>query len=390
MVAKARRSVRNDKRPEADLLLCRDLGSVNTCLWDENLIETILAAAQSRIRLGIIEFPQQTFTKRYQSIYENVKHKFELLSFSEFRSLFVETCESLTSQYDQELLDVLHKDERFLNIWNDLESVVVGAVSQQYAASVFRSDSNVGDFSDAFWLASRNRLSKENVLRFTWMPTQSKFSCKLDAILAYFIRPEIIDVMNECMRYSHLAYRTREVLVAMANDKELINRLKCPPSSMDLRANTHDSIRNHRSIRVRLRFFVFTLEQIVSYFNELFASKVRMVFKKRADEILQAKTVRDVEKSIKDGHVQLAQLVERSGIRRQVHEAMDRFKAMTDEIRLKSVSNTLTIQYLNNCQTEVRTMLNRLIKYANQYGSDKDNVFYILSVRVGHLNMSNS
>lgn len=174
----------------------------------------------------------------------------------------------------------------------DFQNVVIGSISQQYATTVFRSDSNVTNFSDAFWLASRGRMSKENTMLFSWIANTSEFSCKLDHLLASFIRPDFIDIMNQCMRFAHSAYRTRELLVTMANDSRLeqssysINsisealmaRMTCPQSFYDISRTTQkteNAQKMNRALRTRLRFFVFTLEQIVSHFRELFSDKVR-------------------------------------------------------------------------------------------------------------------
>ncbi|CAP24015.2 Protein CBG02510 [Caenorhabditis briggsae] len=337
----------SDVRPDSELLLCRNITEVGSLLWDEELIEIVLEAVKCRIRIGIIEFPCKTFTKAYHSVAAATKYNPDLLPFDEFRSLFLETCLMLKDRFANELLEELHKNDRFVNLWVDLEAcdiyvcvcnVVIGSISQQYATTVFRSDSNVTNFSDAFWLASRGRMSKENLMLFSWIAIKSEFTCKLGHLLASFIRPEMIDVMNQCMKFAHSAYRTRELLVTMANDKELMFRMKCPQSTLDI-SRAHQNINGtdsmNRALRTRLRFFVFTLEQVVSHFRELFSDKVRYVFKEKREEIVSATSLKDVETAMADGYKKMSDLVIRVGVRRMVHETMDMFMNMTDEIRLR-------------------------------------------------------
>ncbi|CAI2345941.1 unnamed protein product [Caenorhabditis sp. 36 PRJEB53466] len=370
-----------DSNPEAELLLCRDITEVGSLLWDEHLIETILEAAKCRVRIGTIEFPLRTFTNAFHSLLAATKFKQDLLPFDEFRSLFLDTCVHLKDRFADELLDELHKNERFGNLWADLENVVIGSISQQYATTVFRSDSNVTNFSDAFWLASRDRMSKENMTLFSWIANKSEFSCKLDHLLASFIRPELIDVMNQCMRFAHSAYRTRELLVTMANDKELMSRMTCPQSSFDVSIVHSQQAENmNKALRTRLRFFVFTLEQIVSHFRELFAEKVRYVFQTKRDEIVNASSLKEVETAVAEGHRNLTEIVVRTGVRRMVHETMDMFMSMTDEIRLRSVSNTLDLDYLQRCEESVRKTLNTLLSLHASWGNDKDSIFFHLSM----------
>ncbi|EFO91547.1 hypothetical protein CRE_11993 [Caenorhabditis remanei] len=381
----------------------------------------ILEAVKCRIRIGIIEFPCRTFTKAFHSILSATKFKKDLLPFDEFRSLFYDTCLTLKNRFADELLEELHKNNRFVNLWVDLENIVIGSISQQYATTVFRSDSNVTNFSDAFWLASRGRMSKENIMLFSWIATKSEFTCKLGHLLASFIRPEFIEVMNQCMKFAHSAYRTRELLVTMANDSEfskpiiyqteisflenLMCRMKCPQSTLDI-SKAHQKINGvdnmNRALRTRLRFFVFTLEQIVSHFRELFSDKVGLclicfiystfsqvvyVFKTKREEILNATSLKEVENAISDGHKKLSDLVIRVGVRRLVHETMDMFMNMTDEIRLRSVSNTLDLDYLTRCEESVRKNLQTLLSLHEQWGNDKDSIFFHLSVRLGKLKM---
>ncbi|KAF1766173.1 hypothetical protein GCK72_006129 [Caenorhabditis remanei] len=350
----------------------------------------ILEAVKCRIRIGIIEFPCRTFTEAFHSILSATKFKKDLLPFDEFRSLFYDTCLNLKNRFADELLEELHKNNRFVNLWVDLENIVIGSISQQYATTVFRSDSNVTNFSDAFWLASRGRMSKENIMLFSWIATKSEFTCKLGHLLASFIRPEFIEVMNQCMKFAHSAYRTRELLVTMANDKNLMCRMKCPQSTLDI-SKAHQKINGvdnmNRALRTRLRFFVFTLEQIVSHFRELFSDKVVYVFKTKREEILNATSLKEVENAISDGHKKLSDLVIRVGVRRFVHETMDMFMNMTDEIRLRSVSNTLDLDYLTRCEESVRKNLQTLLSLHEQWGNDKDSIFFHLSVRLGKLKM---
>lgn len=380
----------NDVKPDAQILLCRDIKEVQSLLWDEELIEIILEAVKCRIRVGLIEFPVKTFTNAFDSLRAAAKFTEDLLPFDEFRSLFFDTCLLLQDQFAQELLNELHRNNRFVNLWVDLENVVIGSISQQYATTVFRSDSNVTNFADAFWLASRGRMSKENMNIFSWISTKSEFTCKLEHMLASFIRPEVIDVMNQCMKFAHSAYRTRELLVTMANDKELLSRMKCPQSTIDVSLAHHKTNaieKMNRALRTKLRFFVFTLEQVVSHFRELFSDKVRYVFRTARDQIVNATSLKQVENAITDGHKKLSDLVVRIGIRRLVHENMDMFMTMTDEIRLRSVSNTLDLDYLDRCETSVRITLQKLLSLHEAWGNDKDSIFFHLSVRIGKLNM---
>ncbi|EGT58216.1 hypothetical protein CAEBREN_05333 [Caenorhabditis brenneri] len=380
-----------DVKPDAEILLCRNITEVSSLLWDEELIEMVLEAVKCRIRIGIIEFSYKTFTKAFHSILATTNFRQELLPFDEFRSIFFDTCLLLKNRFADELLEEVHKNDRFVNLWVDLENVVIGSISQQYATTVFRSDSNVTNFSDAFWLASRGRMNKENMILFSWIATKSEFTCKLGHLLASFIRPELIEVMNQCMKFAHSAYRTRELLVTMANDKELMCRMKCPQSTLDISKAHHkmNGVDNmNRALRTRLRFFVFTLEQVVSHFRELFSDKVvRYVFKTKRDEIVNATSLKEVENAMTDGYKKLSDLVVRVGVRRMVHETMDMFMNMTDEIRLRSVSNTLDLDYLERCEESVRKTLQNLLSLHAAWGNDKDSIFFHLSVRLGKIKM---
>lgn len=112
----------SDVKPDAELLLCRNISEVGSLLWDEELIETILEAVKCRIRIGIIEFPSRTFSTAFKGLLADTKYKEEFLPFDEFRTLFLETCLLLKDRFADELLDELHKNDRFVNLWTDLEA----------------------------------------------------------------------------------------------------------------------------------------------------------------------------------------------------------------------------------------------------------------------------
>uniref|UniRef100_A0A8R1DJZ3 Uncharacterized protein n=2 Tax=Caenorhabditis japonica TaxID=281687 RepID=A0A8R1DJZ3_CAEJA len=114
---------------------------------------------------------------------------------------------------------------------------------------------------------------------------------------------------------------------------------------------------------------------------------VRYVFKTKRNEFINATSLKEVETSITEGYRQLTDLVVRTGVRRMVHETMDMLLSMTDEIRLRSVSNTLDLDYLGRCQEIVRKNLVDLIALHAHMGNDKDSIFFHLSVRLGKLNM---
>lgn len=59
--------------------------------------------------------------------------------------------------------------------------------------------------------------------------------------------------------------------------EELLSRMKCPQSTIDVSLAHHKTNaieKMNRALRTKLRFFVFTLEQVVSHFRELFSDKV--------------------------------------------------------------------------------------------------------------------
>lgn len=110
------------------------------------------------------------------------------------------------------------------------------------------------------------------------------------------------------------------------------------------------------------------------------------MFRSKRDDIINATSLKEVEVAVIDGHRKLTELVVRTGVRRLVHETMDMFMSMTDEIRLRSVSNTLDLDYLERCEESVRKALSNLLSLHAAWGNDKDSIFFHLSVRLGKLN----
>ncbi|CAD6199925.1 unnamed protein product [Caenorhabditis auriculariae] len=374
-----------ERRNGSDLLLCRNIEQANSPLWSRDLIETILAGSQTCVRLGTWEDKEKVFTAKFDEILDARKFSPRgqgIMPFSTFREVFNACWSSCIV------------GNLFAQLWKDLEQVTIGEVAKQYASLVFTPHAAAGVFTDAFWLAMRHGVSSENQMRFSWIAEKAEFTCKIDSPLSYFVREEHIAVMNMCMRFVHAAHRTLETLVTISTDRSLIDRLSCMPSRNSSECSLNSSavsITEHNnafseddfSLRKRLRFVVFILKQIVSHFKEFFINKARWVYRTTLNKILTATSVAQAEKASVEAHSLLHQLVEKANFRKRVHEAMSLYVNITDVIRLRLVSNTLTLKYVDECEQKVLKSVEMLLMLSKHYGHDKDTIFYLLASRIG-------
>ncbi|KAK6036896.1 hypothetical protein COOONC_25599 [Cooperia oncophora] len=142
-----------------------------------------------------------------------------------------------------------------------------------------------------------------------------------------------------------------------------------------------DEDRKAAERRVRhMSFIVSKLLNLVSIIKDLFVEKVASIFDRHAKTLSEAVEVEEVEETLIEAESELHALVVRTDIRKPFHEIVDILKGLAEEIRLKSVSNDLTLESLIRWQkTTVRS-----IEFLALVGKTMpiDSVFHALYLRL--------
>ncbi|KAK6038835.1 hypothetical protein COOONC_23660 [Cooperia oncophora] len=143
-------------------------------------------------------------------------------------------------------------------------------------------------------------------------------------------------------------FRVLELLTSVSSDRK---------NAEDYKQVDEDRKAAERRVR-HMSFIVSKLLNLVSIIKDLFVEKVASIFDRHAKTLSEAVEVEEVEETLIEAESELHALVVRMDIRKPFHEIVDILKGfLAEEIRLKSVSNDLTLESLIRWQkTTVRSL----------------------------------
>lgn len=366
---------------DPELLITQSETDFIPMLWSDDLLLTVLRGAQARVRLRAEIDVVPVFSKAfYEELDVTAIPDETFIPFHEFRHAFEKAAAKLTCELSNELL-VTVRAAGLIDYWADMKEVTCGSVAHCFASFVYGCTSNpsaIGalDVKELYRTALlRGGVSPARAIK--WRLTQSAMAetdhciqCDLERPLNYVFKKSLIPAMNGCMDNLFKIFRVAELLTSVSSDRKT--------------AEDYKQVDEERSVaerRVRhMTFLVSKLLNLISIIKDLFVEKVASIFDRHAETLTAAVEVEEVEATLAQAELEFQALVARTDIRKPFHEIIDILKGMAEEIRLKSVSNDLTIETLVRWhKTTVRS-----IEFLALVGKTMpvDSVFHALYLRL--------
>ncbi|XGW10178.1 hypothetical protein V3C99_012008, partial [Haemonchus contortus] len=366
---------------DVDLLTTRTDKSVESLLWNDNLLQIVLRGARARVRLG----PKNDIAPVFSEVFYDYMEQHDLpperfITFHQFQHAFESAAAKLTHSLSKELLMNICA-AGLLEHWIDLKEITCGRVAHCFAAFVYGSNSDsvmIGtlDTEELYRTAllrggvPPSRAAKWRLKQGALSETAHCIQCDLERPLSYAFRYSLIPIINGCMDNMFKIFRVVELLTSVSSDRKTAEDFK-----------KVDGHRRAAEMRVRyMSFIVSKLLNLVCIVKDLFVEKVISIFDRHAKILNAAVEVEEIEKTLTEAESELHALVVRTDIRKAFHEIIDILKELAGEIRLKSVSNDLTMESLIRWhKTTVRS-----IEFLTLVGKAMpiDSVFHALYVRL--------
>ncbi|CAJ0608238.1 unnamed protein product [Cylicocyclus nassatus] len=343
---------------DPELLITRSHSDMQSLLWNDSLLLTVLRGSQARFRLG----PELDVTPVFSTaFYDSLKalgwSEGMFFSFQNFKNAFEMAAQKLTHELSNKLLSQI-SEAGLHQYWQDMKEITCGRVAHCFAAYVYGCTSDpskivaldlVEVYNSALLRSGipPNRAIKWRLATTAISETDHSISCDLERPLNYVIRPTLIPAMNACMDNMFKIFRVVELLTSVSSDRK--------------KAEDYERVCDDRKVaerRVRHMFFiVHKLLSLVTIIKDLFVEKVSSIFDRHAEALSRAEEVEEVDEILAQAESELQALMARTDIRKQFHEIVDILKRLAEEIRLKSVSNDLASDTLLRWhKTTVRTV----------------------------------
>lgn len=368
---------------DPELLITRTEHGVVSSLWNDRLLCVVLHGARTRVRIGAnIDLTPLFSDVFYDRLKVEGLKVGSFISFHNFRYAFESTAVTVTHMLSSELITKI-RNSGLLDYWNDMKEITCGRVAHCFAALVYGCSSDpskIGklDVAQSYRSAllcggiSPARAAKWRLAQAGASDTDYDLHCDFDLPLNYVFRPSLLPVINACMDNVFKIYRVVELLTSVCSDRK---------TSGDCQQIHDDQMIAKKRVR-HMFFIVSKLLNLTSIIKELFIEKVASVFSKHEKVLKSSDDVEEVDNTLRKAEFDLHSLVARTDIRKQFHEVVDIMKRLAEEIRLKSVSNDLTIETLIRWhKTTVRT-----IEFLDVVGSAMpiDSVFHALHLKLAY------